>query len=54
MMREDHMEAIDKMFPQGYVIVYTCPDGQIRLSLYNPERLKQIEEIHQALKGMEI
>jgi hypothetical protein len=41
-MREDHLEMLDKAFPQGYVIVYTCPDGQIRMSYYNPDRLEQI------------
>jgi len=47
------MEAIDGMFPQGYVIAYTCPDGQIRLSLYNPHKAQEIESIHQLLKTWE-
>lgn len=49
-MREDYMEQLDKMFPDGYVIVYTCEDKQIRLSLYNPHKYEQIEEYHQLLK----
>ena len=35
-MREDHMESLDKMFPDGYAIAYTCPDGQMRFSHYDP------------------
>ena len=48
--REDHMEAIDKMFPDGYIILYTCPDSQLRMSLYNPHRDITIEKWHQLLK----
>lgn len=49
-MREDYLESLDKMFPDGYVIVYTCPDSQIRLSLYNPHRYENINHYHEILK----
>lgn len=48
-MREDHMEAIDAMYPDGYLIVYTCKDGQLRMSLYNPHKDPTIEKYHQLL-----
>lgn len=35
-MKEIDLEALDKMFPDGYVIVYTLPDGQIRCNKFNP------------------
>lgn len=50
-MREDHLEVLDKMFPDGYLIVYTCPDNQIRMSLFNPHRDITIEKYHVVLKG---
>ena len=48
-MREDYLEAIDKMFPDGYIIVYTNPDGQIRMSLHNPHQDESIQEWHELL-----
>jgi len=35
-MREDFMEALDKMFPDGYAIAYTNPNGVMRFSHYDP------------------
>ena len=49
-MREDHLEALDAMFPDGYIIVYTQKSGDIRMSLYNPHRDPTIERFHQTLK----
>lgn len=49
-MREDHMETLDKMYPDGYLIVYTNKDGQLRLSLYNPHQDQTIERYHNLLK----
>lgn len=49
-MREDYLEALDKMFPEGYVIVYSNPNYTLRLSLYNPNKYVQIAEIHDLLK----
>lgn len=43
------MEAMDKMFPRGYVVVYACPDGQVRLSLYNPHGYPSIQRAHDLL-----
>ena len=38
-MREDYQEQLDKMFPQGYVIVYTFPDSdQMRCHYWNPKQ----------------
>jgi hypothetical protein len=36
-MREDHLESLEKMFPRGYVMIYTCPDGSMRVSMFNPQ-----------------
>jgi hypothetical protein len=49
-VREDFMEKLDALFPDGYVIVYTCPDSQLRMSLYNPHKDETIERYHQLLK----
>ena len=50
-MREDYLEQLDKMFPDGYIICYTNPDGQLRMSLYNPNKYELIEDIHKELRG---
>ena len=43
-MREDYQEQLDKMFPQGYVIVYTFEKGiNMRCHHYNPQRFEAIE-----------
>ncbi len=44
------MEKLDAIFPDGYLIVYTCPDNQLRMSLYNPHRDETIERYHKMLK----
>ncbi len=49
-MREDHSEALDKMFPHGYVLLYACPNLDLRLALYNPHRHKAIHDGHEILK----
>jgi len=38
-MREDFSEKMDEMFPEGYVVIYTCPDGQIRFAAHNPHKI---------------
>ena len=48
-MWEDYLEALDKMFPDGYVIVYTTPGNTIRLGLYNPIGLIELEEANEHL-----
>ena len=43
-MREDYQEQLDKMFPRGYVIVYTFPNSDdIRMAHYNPKFYEEIE-----------
>lgn len=37
-MTEDKVELLDSMFPDGYLIIYTCPDKQIRLAMNNVHR----------------
>ena len=46
-MREDFQEQLDKMFPEGYVIVYTFneDDDILRVSHYNPHGYKGINQI---------
>lgn len=39
-MREDFMDALDRMFPNGYVIVWPTDDLQhVRTSIFGPERM---------------
>lgn len=52
-MKEVDVEALDKMFPDGYVIVYTCPDKQIRLSMNNPYRDGTLFRCHDLIKDNE-
>ena len=49
-MREDYLEQLDKMFPQGYVICYTNPNGDFRMSLFNPYRYEFIGKVYDILK----
>lgn len=35
-MREDQQEALDALFPEGYVMLYATADRTLRMSLYNP------------------
>lgn len=49
-MREDYIERLDSMFPNGYLIVYTCDDSQIRMGLFNPHKDDSIESYHKMLK----
>jgi len=46
-MREDLLEQLEKMFPDGYVMVYTCPNNTIRLGYYNPEGLQELQDTKQ-------
>lgn len=39
-MREIDQDTIDAIFPEGYMIFYTNPDGQIRFNIYNPNRIE--------------
>ncbi len=43
-MREDYQENLDKMFPKGYVIIYTFENSDdMRCHYYNPKRFEAIE-----------
>ncbi len=35
-MREDHREVLERMFPDGYFLIYTVPDGNLRMNYVNP------------------
>lgn len=48
-MREDFLEKLDTMFPDGYVIVYTNPDKSKRVSLFNPNNDNDLYGYHQAI-----
>lgn len=43
-MREIDQDTIDAMFPDGYMIFYTCPDGQIRFNIYNPRGIPTLNK----------
>ena len=49
-MREDFIETLDKMFPDGYAIVYTNPDGQVRFNHYNPHGDPTLNRFHEYAK----
>lgn len=50
-MREDHLETLDRMFPGGYAIAYSCPDGQMRFSHYDPTKSNDfIRQFHDLAK----
>lgn len=49
-MEEIKLEQLEKMFPDGYVIVYTCPDKQIRLSMNNPWRDSSLFKYHDLIR----
>jgi len=49
-MREDYLEQLDKMFPRGYAIVYTCENNTVRFSHYNPGNVKTIWEFYELAK----
>ena len=49
-MREDFMEELDRMFPEGYVILYTCPNSTFRMSLYNPNKYEIIEKYQSLIR----
>lgn len=52
-MREDYEENLDKMFPLGYVIVYTNPDLTIRLNIYNPNGHEILFKYHDKCKELD-
>lgn len=46
-MREDFIEALDKMFPDGWGIAYTCPDKQIRWAHFDPHQTYVIGRLYE-------
>jgi len=51
-MREDYLEQLDKMFPNGYLICHLVyPDNTLRMTLYNPEKDEIIEDAHRLLRN---
>lgn len=44
-MREDQVEILDKLFPEGYVIVYTVPKG-LRIHKHNPQLMEALESLY--------
>ena len=49
-MREDYLEKLEQMFPDGYVICYTNPNNTIRLGLFNPEGIAEFDELVEHIK----
>lgn len=43
-MREIDQDKMDAIFPNGYMIFYTCPDGQVRFNIYNPNRIEVLNK----------
>lgn len=39
-MRKIDQDILDEMFPNGYMIFYTNPDGQIRFNILNPHGIE--------------
>lgn len=50
-MREDQSEKLDKIFPDGYVVVYTCPDKQIRCAIFNPHNDESLFKYNDLILG---
>ena len=48
-MQENQAEWLDKEFPTGYLLIYTCPNGEIRFSKYNPKGLELLEAIEEGI-----
>ena len=51
-MREDYQEVLEKMFPQGYVIVYTTRT-QARVNMFNPNLEDNLHRINFMLTNKE-
>jgi len=49
-MREDHIEQLDKMFPNGYVMIYTNPNLTFRVSVFNPLKFKILHKQWKAIQ----
>lgn len=49
-MKENDEETLQKMFPEGYVIVYTMKDKTIWLQHFNPKKYPDLEEFRDLLE----
>lgn len=45
-MQENHQEALDKMFPDGWLIFYVCSDSYARLAYFNPHKFTAIAAVN--------
>jgi hypothetical protein len=50
-MQENHIEALDRMFPNGYMIVYSQPNNNVRMSYYNPHKAQLIYDVYDLIKN---
>ena len=50
-MREDQLEQLEKMFPDGFIIIPVCKDGKARLTLNNPNKDKELAGQYLRLAG---
>jgi hypothetical protein len=48
-MREDYLEKLEEMFPNGYIICYTNPDETIRFGIYNPTEIIELDKLKDKL-----
>ena len=49
-MREDYQESLDRMFPNGYVIVYTnSSNSNVRVNMYNPNLTDKLHLVNEIL-----
>jgi hypothetical protein len=51
-MREDYQEKLEKMFPNGYVIIYTQSNGSKRLGMFNPNKDREIHFYNKEIIAM--
>lgn len=47
-MREDHEEALMKMFPKGYLITYVQPNNDVAYHWHNPNNDLLLTDILEA------
>ena len=40
----NEFKALEKMFPDGFLIMHARPDGMVRYAKYNPRRIKMLED----------
>lgn len=50
-MREDYLEALERMFPDGFLVLYSCPDGQLRALVHNPHEDPTIEAFRKHVRA---